>query len=124
MQDDAIPFVPFSSIFINLNLPKYVTLKSDGGHVPIDGGVRGIILYRKSASEYLAYEQNCSYQPNSACATVTVNASNLFMEDNCCNSTFNFSNGSPSGGPAWRPLRRYRTSLDGSELSITDDIIE
>jgi nitrite reductase/ring-hydroxylating ferredoxin subunit len=124
MQDDAIPFVPFSPIVLNLNLPTYVALRSDGGHVSIDGGVRGIILYRKSASEYLAFEQNCSYQPNNACAQVMVNASHLYMEDACCGSTFNFSNGSPSGGPAWRPLRQYRTSSVGSELSITDDIIE
>lgn len=124
MQDDPIPFVPFSPIVLNLNLPSYLALKSDGGHVVVDGGVRGIIVYRKSASEYLAFEQNCSYQPNNACAQVMVNASNLFMEDACCGSTFNFSAGSPTGGPAWRPLRQYRTSSVNTELSITDDIIE
>ena len=79
LSDDPIPIVPFAAITINLNLPEYFILKTDGGSKPIDGGVRGIILHRINATTYVAYEQNCSYQPNSACATVEVHASTLFM---------------------------------------------
>jgi nitrite reductase/ring-hydroxylating ferredoxin subunit len=124
LSDDAIPYQPFDVININLNLPEYIGLKTDGGNTYIDGGVRGIILYRQNASNYMAYERNCSFQPNSACATVDVHVSTLYMLCSCCNSTFDLATGFPTAGPAWRPLRRYETSLNGSELTITDQIVE
>jgi|SRR5690349_8147710 len=121
LTDDPIPRDTFSAVTINLNLPSYVKLFTDGGWVYYDDvGVRGIIIYRLNSSTYLAYERNCSYQPNSACATVNVDISNLFMFDACCNSAFDFSDGTPTGGPAWRPLLQYETVLNGSELTITD----
>ncbi|MFZ6012485.1 MAG: hypothetical protein ACOYXT_19235, partial [Bacteroidota bacterium] len=98
----------------------------DGGHKLItssEGGVQGIIVYRINASSYVAYERNCSYHPNDACVTVEVHPSNLYMYDPCCSSSFDFSTGQPTGGPAWRPLRQYETSLSGSNLTITDEII-
>lgn len=125
--DDPIPFVPFSPIVLNLNLPEYIALKSNGGFKELSssvGGVQGIIVYRVDASTYRAYERNCSYQPNDACVTVSAHSSGLYMVDPCCGSTFSFSDGSPLGTPAWRPLRQYQTSVLNSELSITDEIVE
>lgn len=124
LSDDAIPWLPFDVININLNLPEYIRLKTDGGSMEIEGGVRGIILYRQNASGYFAYEKNCSFQPNDACATVEVHSSTLYIHCPCCSSTFDFSTGLPTGGAAWRPLRRYETSLNGSLLVITDQIVE
>ena len=124
LSDDPIPHDSFSPVTINLNLPSYTSLYTDGGWVYYDDvGVRGIIIYRQDASTYLAFERNCSYQPNNACATVNVHSSNLYLFDVCCNSTFDFSDGSPTGGPAWRPLLQYETILSGSELTITDSIV-
>jgi hypothetical protein len=127
MSDDLIPHGPFSPIVINLNLPEYIALKSDGGYKELSnsiGGTQGIIIYRVNASTFVAYERNCSYQPNNACALVEVDPSRLFMKDPCCGSSFSFTSGSPTGGPAWRPLLQYQTSLVNSDLSITDDIVE
>lgn len=125
LQDDAIPWQPFDVITLNLNLPEYIALKMDGGSLYLsDGGVRGIILYRNNSSNYHAYEANCSFQPNSACATVEVHASGLYMLCACCSSNFDFATGFPTAGPAWRPLRKYETSLNGTILTITDQIVE
>lgn len=124
LSDDGIPWQPFDVIQINLSLPQYVKLSTNGGSMLIDGGVRGIILYRQDASTYIAYEANCSYQPNSACATVEVHASSLYLFCACCSSTFDFPTGYPTGGPAWRPLRRYYSSLNGNVLTITDEVVE
>ena len=121
LVDDPMPFQPFPDI--NIIVPNYQALSSDGGYIIInDGGVRGIILYRKSASTYLAFERNCSYRPNEACATVEVHSSTLFMNDTCCGSSFSFE-GIPTGGPAWRPLQQYRASLSGNTVIITDEIV-
>lgn len=125
LSDDAIPVKAFPEVFINLNLPEYNSLRTVGGYKYLDDpGVRGIIIYHKSASEFVTYERNCSYQPNSACATVEVHTSTLYMVDTCCSSTFDLATGLPTGGIAWRPLRKYETLLTGSQLTITDAIVE
>jgi Rieske Fe-S protein len=122
LVDDPMPFQPFPDISIVLN--NYPLLITDGGYILIsDGGVRGIILYHKNAQTYLAFERNCSYKPNDACATIEVHSSTLFMHDVCCGSSFDFE-GKPTGGPAWRPLQQYRTSVSGTgTLTITDEIV-
>lgn len=119
--DDPIPIVFFQPVEINLALPQYANLNTVG-YVYVNAGVRGIILHKKNANTYLAFERNCSYQPNQACATVDVHTSNLFLQDVCCGSTFNWD-GNPTGGIAWRPLRQYQTILNGNLLTITDEIL-
>lgn len=123
LSDDPIPIITFADVVINLNLPEYASLRTDGGYKELNaGGVRGIILYRVNSSTYRAFERNCSFRPNEACATVNVHNSGLYMVDPCCNSNFSFENGLPTGGPAWRPLNKYRTQLNGSTLTITDEV--
>ncbi len=114
----------FSEITVNLNYPQYQSLKLDGGYKYIDGGgLRGIILYRANENSYLAYERACPYHPGANCAIVQVDGSTLFMTDRCCNSSYNFSDGQPSGGPATRALIQYRVELNGTTLKISDEII-
>ena len=124
LSDDPIPFSPFNDIVIDLSFPEFVSLNSNGGYKELNNkGIRGIIIYRLDAKTYLAYERNCSYHPNDACATVNVHSSGLYLTDPCCGSTFNFSDGNPSGGIAWRPLRQYRTQLIGTILTVTSGIV-
>lgn len=126
LVDDPIPIVSFDEVVINLSFPAFTALNREGGYKDVSdlgGGVRGIILYRISPTAFAAYEKNCSYTPNEACATVEAHSSGLFMIDPCCTSSFNFSDGLPTGGPAWRPLRQYRTQFNGNVLTITDEII-
>jgi hypothetical protein len=77
LSDDPIPIVSFSDISIDINLPEYVSLRTDGGYKEVSGGVRGIIIYRVSGTSFQAYEKNCSFHPNDACATVNVHSSGL-----------------------------------------------
>jgi nitrite reductase/ring-hydroxylating ferredoxin subunit len=120
VSDDPIPFAAFAPFTINLNLPEYQGLRTNGYTEIDDIGVRGVIIYRVDSDTYVAYERNCSFQPNEACATVDIHISGLYMTDPCCNSTFDFATGNPTGGPAWRPLRQYETSFTGTDLTITD----
>jgi len=124
LVDDPIPFASFSPYTINLSLPEYSTLRQDGGFKATNAiGIRGVFIYRVSATVFRVYERNCSFHPNDACATVDMHASNLYFVDPCCNSTFNLEEGQPTGGPAWRPLRQYRTELTSSVLTVTDEVI-
>ncbi|WP_157494020.1 hypothetical protein [Fulvivirga imtechensis] len=118
---DEIPYATFDDIRISLDLPAYNDLSFDGGYITLSQGVRGIIVYRENASTFHVYERNCSYRPYDACATVNVHSSELYMSDPCCNSSFNFKTGYPTGGPAQFPLRKYRSSLNGRILTIADE---
>jgi len=124
-QDDPIPPANFPDKTINLNLTENIALRSKGNAKAYnDIGVRGVIVYCVDVGIYHAYERNCSYTPNEACATVNIDPSSLYMIDPCCNSTFDFNTGMPSGGVAWRPLRQYRTRFNGTDLTITDEVLE
>jgi hypothetical protein len=108
----------FAPININLSYPQYQRLRLDGGYQYIDdGGMKGIILYRQDESTYIAYERLCSLDDE---PPVSVDGSGLFMKG--CGSTYSFSDGYPTGGPATRPLMKYRTSLTGNMLVITDEM--
>lgn len=123
-SDDPIPLASFADFVINLSAPEYQSLATNGGFKEINSiGVRGVIVYRVDPVTYLAYERNCSYRPNEACATVNVHNSWLYMIDPCCNSTFSFTNGAPTGGMATRPLRQYAADLVGTQLTITNEIV-
>jgi hypothetical protein len=124
MTDDPIPWLPFPEIVLNLNLPENAALRVDGGIKEVyDGGVKGIIVYRVNMSTFRAYEKNCSFQPNEAGATVNVHSSRLFLTDYGCGSSFSLEEGIPTGGPAWRPLRQYRTIYANLTLTITDETV-
>jgi hypothetical protein len=123
LSDDPIPVVPFAPFTVNLFLPEYQSLQLDGGTKVIGSiGVRGVILYRASSTSYIAYEINCSYHPNESNANVGVHASKLYMVCSGCGSNFSFTDGTSSGGVAWRPLRRYRVELNNPILIITDEV--
>ena len=119
--DDPVPYAPFPDIVLNLNLPENIGLKTTGATLAVGGGVRGIIVYCNQPNDYIAYERNCTYHPNDACATVNVDVSKLFLVDSCCGSTFDLATGDPTGGVAIRPLVQYKTAYDGLYLTITDE---
>ncbi|MDZ4716543.1 MAG: hypothetical protein SH819_13850 [Cytophagales bacterium] len=123
LSDDPMPIVAFADFEVNLTAPEYQSLSVNGGYKEIGSiGVRGVILYRSTASTFLAFERNCSYRPNEACATVNVDVSKLFMVDPCCNSSFSFADGAPTGGVASRRLRIYQSNLTGNILTISSTI--
>ncbi|HBK89365.1 MAG TPA: hypothetical protein PKM91_15635 [Cyclobacteriaceae bacterium] len=123
LSDDPIPYNNFPPLVLSLGFPENIKLAVDGGYRVIGAiGVRGVIVYRTNSTTYQAFEVNCSYHPNEAASNVSVHTSGLYMVCTGCNSTFNFT-GQPTGGIAWRPLRRYRTELVGSNLTITSDVL-
>lgn len=119
-KDDKDNNVPYTGvdIYIYSNNPSFVDVSVVGGWTYITGGVKGILLYRKSSSEFMAYERNCTYQPNNSCATIYVDSNDITATDTCCHSQFSIYDGSVLQGPASMSLRTYNTSFDGNVLHI------
>ncbi len=112
--------VPNVGVDISLyaNNPSFINLNVIGGWVYITGGIRGILVYRKSTSEFMAFDRNCTYNSDDPCATVVVDASNIMAVDTCCHSKFSIYDGSIVNGPAGYPLKAYNTTYDGNILRI------
>jgi hypothetical protein len=110
--------VSFPPVTINLSYPQYQSLKLDGGFMYInDAGIQGVILYRVNETTYVVFERKCSINDD---APVSVDGSSLFMKG--CNATYSFSDGYPTSGQTTQPLLKYRTSLTGQTLVITDEV--
>lgn len=117
-----IPTVP---VDINLNIydPQFVNLLGTGGAVFIEGGVRGIVVYRASIDQFNAYERYCPYNTHLPCGKVSLHSSGIMLvDDDCsgegCGSKFNIIDGSVIEGPASYPLLRYNTYFDGAIVRI------
>jgi nitrite reductase/ring-hydroxylating ferredoxin subunit len=116
-QNSSIPLVSVNFI-ININDPAYIAVAVPGSWMYLNGGSRGLILFRASNFEFIAYDRHCTYDSNNNCAQVNIDATNLIAVDNCCGSEFLITNGSVIKNPASLPLKRYQTAFDGSVLSI------
>lgn len=112
----SIPNVTFD-IRVNLNEPSSYAITNIGGWIYLDGGSRGLIVYR-TASEFIAYERHTPYQSDLACAFVAVDSTNVYAIDKCSQSRYLLLDGSVAEGKATIPLKRYRTSVFSDVLRI------
>ncbi|WP_295769776.1 hypothetical protein [uncultured Mucilaginibacter sp.] len=97
--------------------PRLSRLNAIGGSVTVPGGVSGIIIYRASASSYVAFDRCSSYQPERRCA-VTIDDTGLTATDPCSGSKFLLSDGSPVKAPATRSLRTYSVSVNNISIFV------
>lgn len=116
-DEERIPDVPVN-IQIDINNTVYNGLNVIGGYIYITGGYKGIIIYRLSQEEFVAFERACPYHPQTDCERLVVDTSGLFMYDPVCGSSFIITDGSKISGPAKRPAKRYHTIFDGYYLYI------
>ncbi len=116
-ENSNIPLVNVN-VTINVNDPAYISMSVPGGWTYINGGSRGIIIYRVSTNEFKAYDRHCTYDSSNSCALVSVDVSNITALDDCCGSKFLLTDGSVTKAPASLPLKQYQTSFDGSVLRI------
>lgn len=112
-QQDNTPYVPVD-IYINLTLPQYQSLNAPGGWAYAQGGLKGIIVYRRGMDEFIAYDRNCTFNETNSCGSATVDSSNVLINCDCDGSVYNIFDGSVNQGPATLPLKVYNATYDGS----------
>lgn len=115
---DRIPDVPVN-IAINIYQPDFFNLTVPSGWVYITGGSRGIIVYRKSATEFVALERHSPYRPEDNCAVV-VDEDNVLVSDPCSDSKWLIIDGTIVQGPTAFALETYNTSFSDPILYITN----
>lgn len=112
---------PIPNVYVNLSLDLsstlYVELSTIGGWVYLTGGYKGIVVYRLSEYDFVAYDRACSYDPSNSCR-LEMDKSGLQLTDSCCGSQFIILDGSVHTPPATAPLKAYNTQFDGQYLRI------
>ncbi len=116
-SDNQVPNTAVD-LYVYTSNPSFINIAVVGGWTYIAGGVRGILVYRKSTTEFMAYDRNCTYQSSTACATVYVDNTNIMATDSCCHSKFGLFDGNVNTGPATLPLKKYNSTFDGNVLHI------
>jgi hypothetical protein len=125
------PPLGYIDISISPNSTLYQELNVVGGWRYLDesDGVlppsRGLIVYRSSNDQFMAYDRTPPYKPDSCCnANKTICTKLLvgneypFVVDTCTDSRFLILDGSPVEGPANKFLYTYITEYDGYTLYI------
>ncbi len=108
----------FVDISFNVNNPAYIDLAVPGGWLYLTGGSMGIIVYRKSPTEFVALDRLCMYQPSQLCRVIVDNSDVIARDTTCCGSAFLITDGSVTQGPSSLPLTRYNTTFNGTTLRI------
>ncbi|MCU0369933.1 MAG: hypothetical protein MUC31_00825 [Bacteroidales bacterium] len=129
---DRQPLPPVN-ITIDPNSTIYQELNVTGGWLylsEIDGAEppsRGIIVYRLSVDQFMAYERTPPFKPDSCCNETKTVCTRLlvdnyypFVMDTCTMSKFLILDGSPVSGPASMTLSTYVTEYYGGLLYIHD----
>jgi hypothetical protein len=114
-EQTPIPIVP-TDFTVNLNLPEYSDLAAPGNFILLTGGSRGIIVYRISLDQFVAFDRHCTYQAEQFCRVVPDDTGIIVRDLECCQSAFNIFDGIPIEGPASFPLYQYRTMYNGVNL--------
>ena len=111
----------FPQVSVNINIytnnPEFFSVNTPGGWIYLNGGVGGVLLYRKSFDEFIAYDRASPFNPTDECK-IEVNEDNIIISDPCSESLFLITDGSVIQGPATYGLYRYNTYFDGQNLSI------
>ncbi|MBL7904646.1 MAG: Rieske (2Fe-2S) protein [Bacteroidales bacterium] len=115
-DESLIPYV-----YVNFTIyPNTLDYIADGSYVYVTGGYKGIIIYRNTHDEFIAYERACPHDPLVAGARVEVESSGIIASCPVCGSRFILTDGSPIQGPASVSLKQYRTRYDGYSLIVSN----
>ncbi len=110
----TLPNVPVNeTVFLNTT----VDLQVVGGSTVISGGISGIIIYRFSTDQFLAWDRACPHIPPNQCTAMTLDG--LLMLCSCDDSRFSILDGSPQSGTPFA-ARQYRVIKNGETLIITN----
>ena len=105
------------NVQINIFLPSYSPLQSVGGYAFVNGGVKGIVVYRRSVDEFVAFDRMSTADGGFECVPLEIDTDNfLFLNDACSNAVYSMIDGTIVSGDAKYALRSYQVNFDGYSL--------
>ena len=124
-KNDNINDVPVN-FTIDINDPLYRNIRTIGNSITVVGGHAGIVIYRFTQDEFIAFDRLCPVEQNPDCRIQPTN-DDLFYTCKCCNTPYLMIDGTgqskndtvfPGTG---KFLKEYQTYFDGvSRIRITN----
>ena len=95
-NQNPVPSIPFD-ITIDTNLPSYYQLQGVGSWTYVNGGSRGIIVYRRTIDEFVAFDRHSPMDPNGTCFLPLFPDQDNFLQlkDTCSSARFSLYDGGP-----------------------------
>jgi len=115
-------FIPNVAVSFSAPLtdPRLIRLSSPGGAVALTGyGIAGIVIYRTTAGNYVAYDRCSTVNPEKQCA-VELDEPSFTVTDKCSGAKYLLEDGSPAKAPATTSLKRYNTYISGNSIQVTN----
>lgn len=116
-KEDSIPDTPVN-FTISLNDPLYRDLRTVGNSTTVVGGHAGIVIYRLSQTDFIAFDRLCPHEQKVSCRLQETD-DDLFYTCECCNTPYLLLDGTgqskndsvfPGTG---KFLKEYRADFDG-----------
>ncbi len=119
-DDDRNPILPNIpvNVTLNLNLPLYQNLQFDSSSAFVENhGIKGIIVFRISENNILAWDAACPHLAPSDCTAMSLIGVEITCP--CDDSKFSILNGSPLSGTQFS-MKQYRATKNGNSITITN----
>jgi hypothetical protein len=109
-----VPSIPFD-ITIDISLPSYSSLMGVSGYAYVNGGSKGIVVYRRGVDEFIAFDRHSPADESGTCQQPLITDPDNFLQliDSCNNATFSLYDGSPITNSVFG-LRQYQVMWDGN----------
>ena len=115
------PIIPYVKVDEHLLLYADLADMGVGTTKLIEGGWKGIILYRESDLTFLAFDRTCTLYPDHDKAVVEdPDFMGVFVCPECGSSYLIINGAEPNSGPARHPLMQYHTSIQNDVLHISN----
>ncbi|MCF6351156.1 MAG: Rieske 2Fe-2S domain-containing protein [Flavobacteriaceae bacterium] len=105
---------------VNLNLSEGINLNTNGGQDQfLNQGLKGVLIIRRSDTNFIAFEMACPHLDLQDCSRMTVGS--LFMTCPCDEERFQLlDDGVAENGNISQNLRNYNVIRSGDILRITN----
>lgn len=122
-KTDSQPQYPIPNVPVNVTIfPNDATnfkIQAIGGWIYYSGaGVNGLIIYRKSQTDFVVLERTSPENPNVAASAVKVQSDNFTLKDTIKGATWQIVDGAIMNNSSSWQLKLYGNSYDGNTLLI------
>lgn len=105
------------SMATDLNNPEMINAQTPGGFAHLSGGNKGILLFNKNGTEFVAFDKLC---PNNDCNSAMV-FNNRLLQCTCDKSKYSVDfGGAPQTDGFQCPAIEYRVTKNGSVIRISN----
>lgn len=114
--ENCIQSLPLN-ITSDLNNPSLINVQIPGGYAFLNGGNKGILLFNKNGTDFVAFDRLC---PTRDC-NEPMTFENRLLTCSCDNGTYSVDfGGAPQKEGFQCPAIEYRVIVNGSTIRITN----